>query len=143
MPRDIVKGDKKLIRRLNKLSGTIQRKIARSAVSAGATVVRKAIKAAAPDPEVKKNIVKRARSYAGDGNVIQVIGVASNVKVERHGRKDFALTTIASDLEFGSPERKIPAQPFIRPAWESSKRQAAKKVESKAWEGIKKQVRRK
>lgn len=95
-------------------------KALKPAVSAAAAVVRKQAKANAPVDEgtLRKAIYQtRSRSESGTFQETAIVGVRFGRKYRRRGQDAWYWRF----LEFGTV--KMPARPFLRPAFESTKQQ--------------------
>lgn len=116
-----IEGLKELGRAIEQLDTKIQKRILRSATAAGARVIAKEAKANAPEDtgNLKKNI--RTKNIKPDklGKQESVVGVRVKGKT-----KDSAFYW--RFVEFGTA--KMPAKPFLRPAFESKKVEAAQKM---------------
>lgn len=114
-----------LITSLNELTDRVQKNIITSGVRSGATVIRDAIKAKAPvlTGKTKKSIkVKAIRGKKSDKDVVTFkirTGVLANYKDNNTGEERHV--NYARRIEFG--DSKMPAQPFVRPAFEEVEQQ--------------------
>jgi len=125
----VIKGERELLRKLNRLEDSAQRKIARKATGAGGTVLRKAMAAAAPAG------AKRAKSYASDGVMVSVIGARGAVRFDfdpPRGRPErgYTASQLIEDHELGDPALGIPPSGFMRRSFNSSKKAALAKVDA-------------
>jgi len=130
-----ITGLKELQQALNQLPLEIQKRPLRSAVSAGAKVIVDEAKRLAPQGEtgnLRKALYRyRSRSQSSRGQETFLVGVrkgkknyvdsAKNRRLNRVGKK----YTVEGEayywrfIEFGTS--KMPARPFLRPAFESKK----------------------
>ena len=123
-------GFKELAKALKELGPRVGRKHLRGAASKGATLIRNEARVLAPKDtgEMARDImVKRERS-AGDHIASYSVFVRSGKKSRLAGRKrDMNRDSYYwRFLEFGT--RKMPAQPFLRPAFETRKEGAVDAV---------------
>lgn len=128
-----VKGLRELGKALSALSADVQKKAANSAVQAGAAIVRNAAKRKAPvsnpaaTPEVppgflRDNIIARRQRKKGNYTAQYAVTVRHKGK-KAAGREDGTNPyQVGIFNEFGTV--KMPAQPFMRPAFEETKQQA-------------------
>lgn len=132
----------------DRLSRSIGEKVVRDAVMAGARVARDKARAATPvrTGKLKKNIaatrLKKSDSPGGATAGIRVKRPAGKKTkaLKRPGKKgrnqktEWDAPFYWRFLEFGTS--KMPAHPFIRPAWDGSLPQIEKVVSEKLAEGI-------
>lgn len=122
-------GFKELAEKLKKLGPKVAKNGLRRAVSKGAAVVRNSARKRAPvdTGEMRRDIqIKRKRDVQGSGNfaAIYEVFVRSGKKSRLAGKK----RDIQRDsfywkfVEFGA--EKMPARPFLRPAFEGDKEAA-------------------
>lgn len=117
-----------LIKSLNELTDKVQNNIVRSAVRSGAAVIRDAIKAKAPvlTGKTKKSI--KVKAIGGKKNNKDHVtfkvrtGVIANYEDKATGGE--RQVNYARRIEFG--DSKMPAKPFIRPAFEEAEQQVLK-----------------
>jgi HK97 gp10 family phage protein len=140
-----ITGLKELQQALNQLPLEIQKRPLRSAVSAGAKVIVDEAKRLAPQGEtgnLRKALYRyRSRSQSSRGQETFLVGVrkgkknyvdsAKNRRLNRVGKK----YTVEGEayywrfIEFGTS--KMPARPFLRPAFESKKNQAVETIKNR------------
>ena len=140
-----ITGLKELQQALNQLPLEIQKRPLRSAVSAGAKVIVDEAKRLAPQGEtgnLRKALYRyRSRSQSSRGQETFLVGVrkgkknyvdsAKNRRLNRVGKK----YTVEGEafywrfVEFGTS--KMPARPFLRPAFESKKNQAVETIKNR------------
>lgn len=132
-------GDKALERKLSKLGGRVAKRVLRKAMNAAATPV---VKAARGNVSVRSGLLKKS------------IGKTVRVKGTRAGARVGARTNVAASDDAGNkvePWRyahlvelghidengqHVPAKPFLRPAAEQTKGQAADVLSDKLAEGV-------
>lgn len=135
-----VRGLRELGRQLAELQKDIQTKVARSAVSAGAQVIRKLAKAKAPastspalTPEVppgylRDSIIARrqtkSRKTAEYAVTVRHKGKRANLR--KDGTNPYQVGIFN---EFGTV--KMPARPFMRPAFEQGKQAALEQIQKR------------
>ena len=140
-----IEGLKELQEAMNQLPLEIQKRPLRSAVSAGAKVIVDEAKRLAPQGEtgnLRKALYRyRSRSQSSRGQETFLVGVrkgkknyvdsAKNRRLNRVGKK----YTVEGEafywrfVEFGTS--KMPARPFLRPAFESKKNQAVETIKNR------------
>jgi HK97 gp10 family phage protein len=147
-------GFKELAAALRELPERVARNGLRAAVNAGATVIKKEAIAKAPKDTgaLRDNLYqKQIREQSGDMKQTFYVGVRkgvakyANTKANRRAGK--AGTAYKNDgttfywrfLEFGTS--KMPAHPFMRPAFESRKEAAVKAIGEKLDERIQKHAK--
>lgn len=123
-----------LERRMRLLPGRLERKVIRRATRLGANTVRTAVRRRAPHGptgRLRRSIVtrysRRRSQRAGKGAVVYTV---------RNLRDVF----YAFFLEMGT--RFMAARPFFRPAFESSKRDALRRIGKELWAGIERELRK-
>lgn len=123
-----------LERRMIQLGPKIARKALRSALNAGAQIIKKDAQARAPFLTGRLSrralYVARLRSASGPSEETYIIGV-------RHGRKDKKRDRDAyywKFIEFGT--KFMAAMPFLRPAFESKKLEVLERIKQKLRERI-------
>lgn len=144
-----IDGLKELQEALNQLPLKIQGKPLRSAVGAAAKVVMDEAKRRVPQDsgQLKKAIYRgRSRSMSGTGKETYVVAVRKGKAKYANTRKNRRFNRVGKTyqtrglayywrfLEFGTA--KMPARPFLRPAFEATKEQAARVLKQKLAETI-------
>jgi len=149
-----IEGLKQLQEAMSNLSQDIQKNSLRVAVSAASKVILDEAKRLAPQGEtgnLRKALYRyRSRSQSAPGKETFIVGVrkgkkeyvdnARNRRLKRVGKK----YTVEGKayywrfIEFGTS--KMPAKPFLRPAFEAKKELAVERFKSKLAEAIKKNV---
>jgi len=127
MPDDIqLMNFKSLDRALKTLPDRIAGKVIRSATLSGAGIIRKEARSrvAVDDGNLKKNISSKLKNKS-DTHVTYSVGPTN---------KAFYGTF----LEFGTEH--IRAQPFLRPAFDEKKGEAARKIEERLIKGIEREA---
>lgn len=130
-----IEGLKELADKLQSFGPKLARNGLRAAVNAGAEVVRKDVQARVPvDTGVMRKAVykKQIREESGDTRQTFYVGVRSGKKYQKKNQDAFYWRF----LEFGTA--KLQARPFIRPAFETKKKEAVERIKSKLAERIEK-----
>lgn len=130
-----VEGLRELADKLRSFGPRLARNGLRAAVSAGAEVVRKDVKARAPVDEgtLRRAVYKKQiREESNNTKQTFYVGVRSGKKYQKKNQDAFYWRY----LEFGT--KYINARPFIRPAFESKKNEAVERMKEKLAERIKK-----
>lgn len=130
-----VEGLKELQEKLRALGPKVARNALRSAVNAGAQVVRKEVQARAPidTGTLRRAIyIKQIRELSNEFQQTFYIGVRRGKKYQKKKMDAW----YAMMVEFGTS--KMPAKPYIRPAFESKKVEAAARIKEKLMERIEK-----
>ena len=159
-------GDKELMRKLDKLSAKIGRRVLRKAVRAGGAPIVKAAKSRVPKDtgNLKKSIGQRFKWYNMSQTMVTVVGPRIRYKKEKTllgktvtskdatGKKISLLAGQHGFLvEYGTKPRYTkngafrgigPAQPFMRPAWDAGKRKSEKLAVAKLLDEVEKEARR-
>jgi HK97 gp10 family phage protein len=116
-----ISGLKELADKMRAMGPDINRKVLRSAVGAAAGLVRDQAKATNPDDTGRTDralYAKFIKEKSADHQVTYYVGVRSG-KGERKKNRDAWYWRL---VEFGTA--KLPARPFMRPAFESQKMKA-------------------
>lgn len=137
-------GFKELADALRELGPRVARNSLRRAVSAGAAEIRNEARARAPvdTGEMRKDImVKRERDTKGEMSAKYSVFVRSGKKsrLAGKGRNVQKDSYYWKFVEFGTS--KMPAKPFLRPAYEAKKEEAVKIIGENLDEGIQKAAR--
>jgi HK97 gp10 family phage protein len=134
------KGFKELAAAMRELPERVAKNALRSAVAAGATVVKNEAKNRAPvdTGEMRRDIqVKRERD-SGKGPMVATYSVF--VRSGKKSRLSGAKRDVSKDswfwrfVEFGT--KNMAARPFMRPSFESKKEEAVKRIAEKLDERI-------
>lgn len=136
-----VEGLKELDARLRSLGPRLARQGLRAAVNAGAQVIKKAAQGFAP---VLTGRLKRKAIYVRRAKELSRIGSENYVVAVRTGRKQQKKDQDAYYwwfVEFGT--KKMAAQPFLRPAFETKKNEAFQHIRSKLADWIAKNAGKK
>lgn len=128
-----VEGLAELERKLKELGPKISKNALRAATNAGAEVVRKAAIARAPikSGTLKKQIYKKQiRELSNEHQQTFFVGVLSRRKKTK-GKNPGVIKSAFywRFIEFGTV--KMPARPFLRPAFDSTKQSAISAIKSK------------
>lgn len=149
-----IKGLKELQEALNQLPEKIQGRPVRSAVGAAAKVVMDEARRRVPvdSGQLKKAIYRgRSRSMSARGKETYVVAVRKGKAKYANTQKNRRLNRVGKNyqtrgeayywrfLEFGTA--KMPARPFLRPAFESKKEEAVMVLQQKLLEAIDKTAR--
>lgn len=128
------------------LSSKTQRQILRRATAAGAQVMVREVRARAPvlkepHPNRKPGTIKKNIRYANvRGNKLGVHEVMVGVRVARGGKGGPDDPFYWRFVEFGTAH--MAAQPFLRPAFETKKVEAANRMKERLTEQIESQARK-
>ncbi len=135
-------GDRELIRQLDRLPASVQRRVVRPAVRAALSPMNKAAKRKAPKVEglLKKAIGIRVRSYPRSGVILGTVQVR-----EGHGRlidgkprnPRFYVHLVERGTEHSA------AQPFLRPAFDETKSIVMDTLRTKVAAGLTREATRK
>lgn len=131
-------GFKELHDALLKLPDRVAKNALRAAVNAGASTIKKQVLANAPTDTglLKKNIYqKQIREASGQYRQTFAVGVRQGRARNKDGSKK-ELPFYWRFMEFGTS--KMPARPFIRPAFEAKKEEAVEAIGKKLDERIQK-----
>ena len=126
---------------LRELPQRVAKNALRSAVNAGATEIRKQVRLNAPVDTglLKKNIFqKQIREASGPTKQTFAVGVRQGNARNKDGSKK-ELPYYWRFIEFGTS--KLPAKPFVRPAFEAKKEDAVEAIKNKLDERIQKYAR--
>lgn len=136
-------GFRELAAALRELGPRVAKNALRRSVSSGAAVIRDAAKSNAPEDtgKLKRAIgIKRSKDARGEMSAkYQVFvrqaknGSIGQKNVKAYGKFD---AFYARWIEFGTS--KMPAQPFLRPAFESQKENAVESIKEKLTDGVQK-----
>lgn len=132
--RVTVRGERALVRAMRVLPVRTKRTVARKGVAAGASVMNKGLKRAAPDKFVRKSIGRRRKTYTNTGTVLEAVGPRYNYRDEDGALAD----TRAVELEFG--DENTPARPFMRPGFSANAPAARSAIEKKIGDEIAKEA---
>jgi HK97 gp10 family phage protein len=137
-------GAKDLQDLLSGLGDRVLRKVARQAVSAGATPIQGSAKANAPEESglLKKSIKKRVRTYKDSQTVVAIVGPDSSVKGEYKGKKRWPAkyAHLVEDGHIDSKGNHVPGHPFIRPAADANASRSVQIIEQKMASGIEREA---
>jgi len=136
--RVVVSGDKQLIRKLQMLAASAQRRVVRPAANKAWTPVNKEAKRRCPveTGALKRSIGKRTQTYPRLGVVRVDVGARTGKKYHTEGpdgrmRKP---TKYAHWVEFGTAHSS--AKPFLRPAFDTKRSEAQRIMERTCWERL-------
>lgn len=138
------KGGKELEAALRELGNRVTAKnVGRRALIQAAEPIRDVARALAPDDPATgagkylRESIKVAPGKRSSGDRIwALVGIDAEVdpavdKPRKNGSgtyRDAGVAGVAAIMEFGAPASGIPAQPFMRPAWESQKAATPQRV---------------
>lgn len=129
-----ISGLKELADRLREIGPDIERNALRSGVSAAAVLIRNQAKATNPDDTGRTDralYAKFIREQSGPNQATYYVGVRSGKKEQKKDRDAWYWRLV----EFGTA--KMPARPFMRPAFESKKMQAVEAIKERIQKRIK------
>jgi HK97 gp10 family phage protein len=154
-------GDKQLMRKLDRLSTRVGRRVLRKATRAGTTPVLRDAKSRVPVDEgnLKKSMGRRFKWYNRTGTYVVIVGPRQRQEKTTLKRGSLFQTTTTKAIkgshghlvEFGTEPRYTkngafrgigPAQPFMRPAWEAGRKKAEALAVKKLLEEVEKEARR-
>jgi len=159
-------GDKALMRKLDKLSDKMGRRVLMKAMRAGSRPIVVAARARVPveTEGLKKSIGTRFKWYGGTGTYVAVVGprIKYLKKKDASGKRRLVLNAKGGRIsvlagqhgyivEYGTKPRYTkngafrgigPAQPYMRPAWDTQKRVAEKLAVAKLRDELEKEARR-
>lgn len=141
-----VDGDKALTRMLRTLPDRMQRKVLRASVSKGGTPIMRRARQLAPQETglLAKSMGKKVVTHKPSQSVTAIIGPRRDVRGEHNG-KPRVPANYAHLVEFGhiAPDGShVPAQPFMRPAFDTTQAQALGIVRQGIADGVVKEARR-
>ena len=126
-----INGAKELERNLKRLPLTLERRVAKSAVRAGAAVIAKEAKQRAPvDTGVLKRSIKVVARSRRFGDAVASVVTRAGKRWQSKNMDAW----YAGLVEFGTRQR--PATPFLRPAVDATQKQAVRAMAKKARERI-------
>jgi len=130
-----IEGLSELMEKLRQLGPRLARNGLRAAVSAGAQVIRREVKARAPRDSGVLNraiYIKQIREKSSPTQQTFYVGARAGKRYQRKNLDAYYWRF----LEFGTV--KMQARPFLRPAFESKKVEAAERIKEKLAERIEK-----
>lgn len=136
-------GEKKLNRKLSRLKEAVKRRVLRKAVTAASKPVLKAAKTKAPKQTglLRKSLGRRTKTYRKSGVAVAVVGPREGFSKEVvvNGKSEFRNPVKYAHLvELGTI--KNVAQPFLRPALDSTKVEATQAMAQAIEAGIEKEL---
>lgn len=137
-----VEGLEELQRKLKTLPGKVQKKLLRSAVTAGAKPIVAAAKAGAPERTGTVKLSIGRKVVTKNGHATAVIGAKSNVQSEFKGQVEKP-SRIIHLLEKGFIDRAgehVPGKPFIEPALDQAGPAAVDAMADKLGKGIEREA---
>lgn len=139
-------GAKELERTFRTLGERVQRKVTRQAVNAAATPVVRAAKAKAPEESgtLKRSLGKKVRTYKQTGTVAAIIGPRTDVEGEHNGqvRKPKFYAHLVEGGHIDESGNHVPAEPFLRPAFDETQGQALGVMQDKLAAGVVKEAKK-
>jgi HK97 gp10 family phage protein len=127
-----VDGLSALGKRMQGLSEDVNNRIARAATAAGAAVIRKAAQAKVPvdTGNLKKNvIVKRLPKGESSLTSEHIVTVRQGKLTDKQKGSGLQDAFYGRFVEFGTA--KMPAQPFMRPAFDEKKQEAVEAIKDR------------
>jgi len=134
-----VEGLQELGMRMKSLSEDVNKRIARAATAAGAVVIRNSAQAKVPvdTGNLKKNIIvkrlPKGESSLTSEHIVTVRKGKLTAKQKGSGLKD---AYYGQFVEFGTA--KMPARPYLRPAFDQDKERAVEAIKSRIAARLKK-----
>lgn len=134
-----IEGLSELGARMKTLTSDVNNRIARAATAAGAVVIRNAAQQKVPvdSGNLKKNIIvkrlPKGESPLTSEHIVTVRKGKLTSKQKSSGLKD---AYYGSFVEYGTA--KMPAQPFMRPAYDQNKEKAAEAIKDRIRKRIEK-----
>lgn len=135
--RSQVTGLKECNEVLKRLPERVQKRVLANAVRAGATVVNRAVKAAAPVGDEKSPASKQYGSIKQNIRVQRLRKVPKTAAGHRVWTKD---AFWAMFYEFGTSRQ--PARPFFRPAWDASLSEAVARIRERLAAGVEREAKK-
>lgn len=155
-------GKKQIAKKLKALSGKAAGSIARRSGSAGARVIRNEARRQVPEDSgnLKKAINVRVKQFRNKSGFHFYIAVDRGGKAKYDGwyahfieygvqpheikpsKKAIKLNVSGDVLRAYANHPGIPAQPFMRPAFDSKRNEAVKVIGSKLWDNLKKEAKK-
>lgn len=141
-------GQKELERTFRTLGDRVQRKVSRSAVTAASTpIVKAATQNAAEDTGTLKLAMKggrKVKTYSKTGTTIAVIGPRRQVKSEHKGKvkRPANYAHLVEGGHIAEDGSHVPAQPFLRPAYDQNEDRAQGIMADKFAAGVVKEARK-
>lgn len=133
-------GSRELERVFKTLGDRVQRKVTRQAVNVAATPVVRAARSKAPQQSglLKKSLGKKIKTYKRAGTVVGLVGPRTDVQGEYQGEKrvPWRYAHLVEDGHVDAKGNPIPAQPFLRPAFDETQGQALDTMSTKLGEGV-------
>lgn len=142
MPKASAKleGGKELQRALKTLGVRVQRKVLRQAVNAASTPVVKAARRKAPKQSglLRKSLGKKLKTYTKNGTVMALVGPRKDVEGEHEGekRRPARYAHLVENGHVAADGTHVPAQPFLRPAFDETQPQALDTMRRKLAAGV-------
>lgn len=135
-----LKGDKQLIKNLEKLGLTVGNRVVRRAANSAMGVMVKAAKAKCPKDTgtLKKSLGKKAKTYKNNGITWVAVGPRTGFETIGEDGKKNDPNKYAHLVEKGTYKTK--AQPFLRPAFDETKGKVLKDLEAKIKQGIQREA---
>lgn len=142
-----VSGLKEVQAAMKKLPGNVQRRVSRSATRAGAVIIRKLAVSNIPvrqNGKLKRASSGKLKGYRYPGYLKKNIGIIRNESVPKN-IFSFKVAPIrfafyGRFLELGTSHQA--AKPWLRPAYESGKTFAYKRIRERMLRGIEREVKR-
>jgi len=142
-----IEGLKEVQKKLKSLPGNVQRRVVRGATRAGANIVKKEAQRNVPvrqDGKLKRAGKSKAKGYRYPGYLKKNIGLIRNKRVPKNVFsflvKTLKFAYYGAFLEFGTS--KMSAKPWLRPAYESKRYFAVKRIRERILKGIDREVKK-
>jgi len=135
-----VKGQRRLLRKFNRLPSRVQKRVLRQAVKAAGKPVIKAARAKCPTESklLKKSIGSKVKVYRTSGTIVLIIGPRTNYSGEFEGKKrnpkNYA--HLVHDGFTTRDGRFVKGTPFLKAAHKEQKNQAIAIMKTKLRDGV-------
>lgn len=134
-----VEGLRELGERMKSLSDDVNNRIARAATAAGAVVIRNAAQAKVPvdTGNLKKNIIVK-RLPKGESSLTSehIVTVRQGKLTKKQKEKGLGDAFYGRFVEYGTA--KMPARPYLRPAYDQNKERAVEAIKDRIKKRIEK-----
>jgi HK97 gp10 family phage protein len=141
-------GAKELERTFRTLGDRVQRRVTRSAVTAASTpIVKAAQQNATEDTGTLKLALKggrKVKTYTRSGTVVAIIGPRREVKSEHKGKvkRPANYAHLVEHGHIAEDGTHVPANPFLRPAFDQTQGQALGVMKDKLAAGVVKEAKK-
>lgn len=145
-PKIEIEGAKQLKKLLDTYGEKVFRKATRQGIRNGASLINKAAKQNAPKESgaLKKSLGVKLLTNKRTKNITGMVGVRAGHGADYNGkfREPWQYDHLVEYGHVSAGGGQTPAQPFLRPAWESKQGQALKAVRDKMRQVIEKEGRK-